>query len=183
MIGPGAFDDAEVVRLRLALTRLARIQRRTFPTGLTPSQASALAVIDHHGPIRLGDLARIEAVSPPTITKIVAKLEGQGLVSREGDPDDRRIVQVTITAEGHTRMAETRERRNQWLAEQLAHLGPDDASLLHKALAPLERLAEQAAGRSTTSIATAAPSAATATPAAAAEASTASTAAAPAATE
>lgn len=143
----GAFDDAEVVRLRLALTRLARIQRQTFPTGLTPSQQSTLAVIDHHGPIRLGDLARIEAVSPPTITKIVAKLEGQGLVSREGDPDDRRIVQVSITDEGHARMAETRQRRNQWLAEQLARLDPHDAASLHQAIAPLERLVEQAADR------------------------------------
>lgn len=147
MVGAAAFDDAEVVRLRLALTRLARIQRRTFPTGLTPSQQSALAVIDHHGPIRLGDLARIEAVSPPTITKIVAKLESQGLVSRQGDPDDRRIVQVSITAEGHAQMAETRARRNQWLAEQLARLGPEDAAILHDAIAPLERLAQQAADR------------------------------------
>ena len=137
-------DPEDVVRLRMALARLARQQRRTFPDGLTPSQQSALAMIDLHGPISLGDLAKLEAVSPPTITRITSKLEERALVTRSVDPRDRRISRVTITADGRARMTETRERRNQWLAQKLSELPADDARLLHAAVDALERLAATA---------------------------------------
>ena len=137
-------DQDLVARLRLAMARLARQQRRSFPTGLTPSQISALITIDHHGPIRLTDLARLEAVAPPTITRIVAKLEADGLVERRRDENDRRIARVTITDEGHRRTAETRQARNRWLGRKLAALADDDLAALLAAVEPLERLIESA---------------------------------------
>ncbi len=137
-------DHDRVARLRLALVRLARQQRRSFPTGLTPSQISALITIDHHGPIRLTDLARLEAVAPPTITRIVAKLEADGLVARQADPNDRRIARVSITDEGNRRTAETREARNQWLARKLAALSDDDIAAIMAVVEPLERLIDAA---------------------------------------
>jgi DNA-binding MarR family transcriptional regulator len=129
-----------VARLRLAMARLARQQRRSFPTGLTPSQQSALAMIDRHGPIRLSDLAREEAVAPPTITRIVAKLESGGLVERQTDEADRRIARVSITEAGHQRMIETRTGRNQWLCAKLVDLDGDDIAAILAAVEPLERL-------------------------------------------
>lgn len=133
-------DQDRVARLRLAMARLARQQRRSFPSGLTPSQQSALAMIDRHGPIRLSDLAREEAVAPPTITRIVAKLESEGLVERHTDAADRRIARVSITESGHQRMIETRAGRNQWLCAKLAELGDDDIATILTAVEPLERL-------------------------------------------
>ena len=137
-------DQDRVARLRLALARLARQQRRSFPTGLTPSQISALITIDHQGPIRLTDLARLEAVAPPTITRIVAKLEAEGLVARQADSNDRRIARVSITDEGHRRTAETREARNHWLARKLAALSDDDIATIMAVVEPLERLTDAA---------------------------------------
>lgn len=135
-------DQDRVARLRLAMARLSRQQRRSFPTGLTPSQISVLITIDHHGPIRLSDLARLEAVAPPTITRIVARLEADGLVERQTDDSDRRIARVTITDEGNRRTAETRAARNEWLGRKLAALGDDDLVALLAAVEPLERLVE-----------------------------------------
>ncbi len=123
------------------MARLARQQRRSFPSGLTPSQTSALITIDHFGPIRLSDLARLEAVAPPTITRIVAKLESDGLVERQTDENDRRIARVTITDEGHRRWEETRDGRNRWLGRKLSSLGDDDVAAILAAVEPLERLA------------------------------------------
>jgi DNA-binding MarR family transcriptional regulator len=122
------------------MARLARQQRRSYPSGLTPSQQSALAIIDRHGPIRLSDLARQEAVAPPTITRIVAKLEADGLVTRQADASDRRIARVSITEAGHRRMVETREGRNRWLAAKLAELPAGDTAAILAVVDPLERL-------------------------------------------
>ncbi len=143
--GSDPADQDRVARLRLAMARLARQQRRSYPSGLTPSQISVLITLDHHGPIRLSDLARLEAVAPPTITRIVAKLVDDGLVERQVDAADRRIARVTITDEGHRRTAETREGRNRWLGQKLAALPDDDLAAILAAVEPLERLVDASA--------------------------------------
>src|ERR671925_1412834 len=87
-------------RLRLSATRLARILRQESGAGLSPSQQSALAVISNHGPLTLGALAEHERVAPPSITKVVSKLECDGLVTRTPDPADRRVCRVAVSPSG-----------------------------------------------------------------------------------
>ena len=87
-------------RLRLSATRLARRLRQQTDTGLTPTQLSALAAVDRHGPLTLGDLAQHERIAPPTVTKVVAKLEADGYLTRQADPDDRRSTLVATTRSG-----------------------------------------------------------------------------------
>jgi DNA-binding MarR family transcriptional regulator len=128
-------------RLRLATARLARRLRQQAGTGLTPSQASALMSIDKHGPLTLGQLARIEQIAPPTTTGIVAKLEDDGLVRREAAANDRRSVLVEATAEGRRRLDHSRRRRSAWLAERLATFDADQRADLTAALRVLEALA------------------------------------------
>lgn len=130
----------DVARLRLAIVRLARRQRQQSGTGLTPSLQSALAVVDVRGPLTLGELATVEQVSPPTTTRIVAKLEEMGLVARTPDPVDRRITRVDVTDEGHRQLAESRERRDAWLRDRLAELPHDEVATLAAAIEPLEHL-------------------------------------------
>jgi DNA-binding MarR family transcriptional regulator len=135
-------DTGDVAaRLRLVIARLARQLRHHTSAGLTPSQHSALASVDIHGPLRLGDLARREQVTPPTITRIVSRLEDDGLVVRTTERADRRHAQVRITDEGRRRMAESRHRRTAWLAERLGSLAPADQEHLRSALPVLEALA------------------------------------------
>lgn len=133
--------DDDVARLRLAIARLARLQRQAAGSGLTQSQQSALSMIDRHGPIQLRDLAEVEQVTPPTITRIVAKLNDQGLVRRDVDPADRRIVRVEMTGAGRRRLEEARARRNEWLSERLDALSGTDADAIIAAVGALERLA------------------------------------------
>lgn len=128
-------------RLRLATARLARQLRQQAGAGLSPSQQSALASIDLHGPLTLGRLAKIEQVAPPTVTKVVARLEEDGLVVRTVDTTDRRIVQVRITAAGRRRLEHSRNRRNAWLARRLRTIDPEQRRHLEAALPLLEALA------------------------------------------
>lgn len=134
--------DLELVAgLRIAVARLNRQLRQQSGTGLPLSLQSALASIEQHGPLALGELATIEQIAPATVTKIVTKLVDQRLVSRTPDPGDRRIGRVELTAAGATQLAESRNRRNAWLADRLASPGAPDAASLHTAVTVLEALA------------------------------------------
>src|SRR3954471_4125003 len=88
---PPAADVADRLH-SAAIHLLRRLRREDDASGLPAPQLSALSVIVFGGPITLGDLARAEQVRPPTITKVVAALEEAGLVARDIDANDRRIV-------------------------------------------------------------------------------------------
>jgi DNA-binding MarR family transcriptional regulator len=134
-------DRTELVtRTRLAILRLARRLRQQTLPGITPSQQSALAAIDHRGPLTLGELAAFENVRPPSITRIVVALESEGWVERTIDPDDRRVTTVQTTARGRRELRRIREERNAWLAERLALLDDDERARIAAALPALERL-------------------------------------------
>ncbi len=137
---PAAPTDAAAIaaRLRVSATRLARQLRQESDAGLTPSQLSALTSVELHGPLTLGRLAEQERVAPPSVTKIVVKLEEAGLVERRLDERDRRVAWVSVTAAGSTRLAKIRQRKNEWLAARLAKLGDDDRRRIADALTALD---------------------------------------------
>src|SRR5581483_1241922 len=127
-------------RLRLSATRLARRLRQESGAGLSPSQQSALAVIANHGPLTLGALAEHERVAPPSITKVVSKLEADRLVTRSPDPADRRICRVAISPEGEALLEEARRRKTAWLAARVNELDPERQRRLADALDVLDEL-------------------------------------------
>ena len=127
-------------RLRLSATRLARRLRQESGAGLSPSQQSALAVIANHGPLTLGALAEHERVAPPSITKVVSKLECDGLVVRTPDPGDRRVCRVAISPEGSALLEESRRRKTAWLTARISELDPDRQRHLADALDVLDEL-------------------------------------------
>ena len=127
-------------RLRLSATRLARRLRQESGAGLSPSQQSALAVIANHGPLTLGALAEHERVAPPSITKVVSKLECDGLVTRFPDPADRRICRVAMAPEGEALLEESRRRKTAWLTARISELDPERQRRLADALDVLDEL-------------------------------------------
>lgn len=127
-------------RLRLAVARLHRRMRQSAEPGLTISQLSALASIERHGPIALGELARIEQVQPPTITALAGKLEAAGLVARTIDTTDRRIHRVDVTPAGSKWLTRHRTRKNAYLARKLRALPDADHATLAEAATILERI-------------------------------------------
>ena len=137
-------SEAELAsRLRLAVTRLARRLRTQLPGELSPSQLATMSTVERLGPLTLGELSAAERVKPPTMTKIVACLEDQGLVTRTVDPSDRRVARVEATAEGRRFLDRSRRQKDAYLAERLRGLDPADRDALQRAAAVLERLLEQ----------------------------------------
>jgi DNA-binding MarR family transcriptional regulator len=145
-------NDIEIAAsLRLSAARLARRLRQESDAGLTPSQLSALAAIESEGPLTLGALADHERVAPPTITRVVTKLEADGLVHRLPDAEDRRISRVRTTDAGDALLAELRKRKNAWLTDRIRELSDDQRRRLADALDVLELLATQDSPMSTAS--------------------------------
>jgi DNA-binding MarR family transcriptional regulator len=136
-------DQAEITaRLRLSATRLARILRQQADLGLTPSQVTALATIGREGPLTLGALADTEHVTPPSMTKVVEKLESLGLIERQGDATDRRRVLAALTPAGAALLAEARARKDAILATRIGRLDEGQLRRLADALDVLDVLAE-----------------------------------------
>jgi DNA-binding MarR family transcriptional regulator len=140
---PGRVTPEQLaIALREAITRLNRRVRQARPVGdLTFSQLSALTSLQLAGALTPRELADIERVQPPTMTKIVGKLEDRGLVARTPHPTDRRQVILAATEQGRAVYAQFERARNEWLAKQLAHLAPADRDALSRAAEILQQVA------------------------------------------
>jgi DNA-binding MarR family transcriptional regulator len=110
---------------------------------LTLAQLSILLTLLDRGPIRMTELAAHERVRTPTTTVAIRRLEKLGLVKRSRDPSDLRAVLVDVTPRGLVQHRESLAARRSYLATLLSKLSEDELETLTKALAPLERLADQ----------------------------------------
>ncbi|MDB4911474.1 MAG: regulatory protein MarR [Gemmatimonadetes bacterium] len=142
---PGTLDLADRLH-SAAIHLLRRLRREDDASGLPAPQLSALSVIVFGGPLTLGELARAEQVRPPTISKLIVALEQQGLVQREVDAGDRRVVRVRATPRGTKVLQDGRQRRVAALVSSLGALSARERALLARALPVLERIARGAGG-------------------------------------
>jgi len=143
---PAADDvDAELVTaLRLAVMRLARQLRRHGSHDITPSQLSTLATIERHGPMTLRRVAEVENVQPPSVSRIVGALEGEGLVERTAHATDKRSALVQVTPHGSRVLEHIRSDREAWLRGRLADLTPAERATLAGTLPLLQQLIDGA---------------------------------------
>ena len=122
------------------LLRSLRVEDRA--SGLSGPRLSALSVIVFAGPVTMSALAQAEQVQPPTITRLVAEMERDGLVERVRSSEDRRVLTVRATAAGKQLLMEGRRRRVARLAAALAALPAADRKLLARAAELLDGLAK-----------------------------------------
>lgn len=121
-----------------AIHLLRKLRREDAASGLNAPRLSALSVVVFAGPVTLGDLAAAEQVRPPTMTRIVDALAGQGLVAKKRNAEDGRSKLIQATAAGKKLLMEGRERRVRALAAQIAALGAEDRAALRDAAAILK---------------------------------------------
>ncbi len=134
---------ALAAELRVALMKsVRRLRAEKSDADLTDAQYSVLAVLDRLGPRTPGEIAAVERVQPPSMTRTVAALAELGLVTRTEHPADRRQVLVTLTDAGAATVRETRRRRDAWLARRLAALTPAERDVLTRAAEILRRIAD-----------------------------------------
>jgi DNA-binding MarR family transcriptional regulator len=131
------------VLVREAINRVNRRLRQTRPIGeTTVAQISALQSLESAGALTPRELAEAERVQPPTMTRIVARLEERGLVSRAPHPTDGRQVILSPSPEGRQLIAGYLRSRDEWLALRLAKLTAEDRETVQRAAEILTRLAK-----------------------------------------
>jgi DNA-binding MarR family transcriptional regulator len=128
--------------LRLACMRISRRVRFESTQVVAPHQFSVMARLERSA-LTPRELAEIECVSPPSMTRTVASLVERGLVTREDDPSDGRQVFISLSTSGLLLLKETRQRRDAWMATRLKGISPDEREVLVKATVILTRLANE----------------------------------------
>jgi DNA-binding MarR family transcriptional regulator len=118
--------------------------RTTVPMSRT--EASVLAALSER-PWRITELAARERITQPGVTLLVNRLERRGWAERHVDPSDRRVVLVTITADGKDALARLRAEYRALLHEEMATLPDEDVCTLARAIEILDGLIEQLEGQ------------------------------------
>jgi DNA-binding MarR family transcriptional regulator len=131
----GLVSDVEDLVLRLSSLTTRR-------EGFSRTAAATLTRLANSGPTRLTELAVAEEVSQPSMSGLAARLVDQGLVHRGSDPQDARVVLLSLTPAGRDLVAQRREARAQRLAEALSGLTEDDVARIAAAVPALNRLAD-----------------------------------------
>ena len=124
------------------LAVLWRVLGRAGHGELSRTAASVLATLRDAGPQRITALAAAEAVSQPSMTALVGRLERDGLAERIDDPTDARAVLARLTDHGRERLEARRAGRTARLQERLQALDPDERGALTAALPVLRKLTE-----------------------------------------
>jgi DNA-binding MarR family transcriptional regulator len=128
--------------IRLACMRISRRIRFESTHEVPPHQFSVLARLQE-APRTPGELAEIERVSAPSMTRTVAALVERGLVARTADPSDGRQVILSLSDEGKRLLKETRRRRDLWMTVRVKALSAEEQEVLRKAAAILTRVASE----------------------------------------
>jgi DNA-binding MarR family transcriptional regulator len=141
-------DSDTAVRLRAAISRLNRQLNSTSTSeGLTPTQASVLALVGARGPLRLAALGELERLNPTMLSRVVGKLTELDLIRRRPDPEDLRAALVEITPAGADLRQRILDRRTERISESLERLPAGGADTVLAALPALEALVEELTNR------------------------------------
>ncbi|MFC8530719.1 MarR family winged helix-turn-helix transcriptional regulator [Nocardia sp. NPDC057227] len=133
------YSVADAEHLRLAVGKFVRRVRSadTMPAG----QAAVLGHLRRNGPSAIVALAERERVRHQTMARTVKLLTDQGLVHVGADPDDRRRVVVSLSAEGSARLDDEQASRAEWIARAAGvELTAQERAVLKRFPAVLEKL-------------------------------------------
>ena len=102
------------------------------------------SLLDQHGELCISEIAALERVAKPTASTVVQRMEKEGLVERRADPEDSRSTLVTLSAHGHSTLADWRARITPAVEQMLGTLDPEDRVALERATVILEQLVDAA---------------------------------------
>jgi DNA-binding MarR family transcriptional regulator len=140
-------DTTELAnRLRPVLLKLNRELRSEINSlGVTGGQVALHVQIEARPGIGMRELAAVERMSVPGMSKFIARLEEAGLVQRAPVEGDQRRVGLSLTAAGHKVLRSVKSKRTAWLSARLRQLDPEQVEALEAAVEPLEQLLAETA--------------------------------------
>ena len=128
-------------RLRPVLLQLNRqLRREIHSLGVTGGQVSLLVQIKYRPGIGIRELAALERMSVPGMSKFISRLEEAGLVQRAPVEGDQRRVGLTLTRAGQKVLRSVKSKRTAWLSARLRDLEPEELEAIDAAIEPLAHL-------------------------------------------
>jgi DNA-binding MarR family transcriptional regulator len=136
--------DPAARTLRRGVMSLARrLRAERAADGLSLTKISVLGHLARRGELTPSTLAAADRLRPQSLTRVLAELEADGLVTRTRDAADGRQRWVALTSLGRSMLAADMRQRDEWLAVAMGRsLTGDERDLLIRAAALLERLAD-----------------------------------------
>jgi DNA-binding MarR family transcriptional regulator len=135
-------------QLRPVLLKLNReLRREIHSLGVTGGQVGLLVQIKSRPGIGMRELAAVERMSVPGMSKFIARLEEAGLVQRAPVEGDQRRVGLSLTPAGQRVLRSVKSKRTAWLADRLRHLELEQLEAIDAAIEPLAHLLELDAER------------------------------------
>ena len=147
MLTADTLDTTAVAnRLRPVLLKLNReLRREIHSLGVTGGQVSLLVQIKYRPGIGMRELASVERMSVPGMSKFIARLEQAGLVQRAAVEGDQRRIGLSLTPAGDKVLRSVKSRRTAWLSSRLRQLDPAEVEAIDAAIEPLIHLLEEEA--------------------------------------
>lgn len=133
--------------VRVVVARTARRLRQEAGSGMSPSKLAALVTLEQHGPMAPSALADHEGIQRPTATRLVARLEEDGVIERAADVQDGRRTLISLSPAGRALLRRSRTRKDAWLAARMRGLSEDEVQTLEHAADILERMLGEGARR------------------------------------
>jgi DNA-binding MarR family transcriptional regulator len=130
--------------MRLSVMRLSRrLRNQRVDTSVTLTHLAALSTLKRHGPMSPGELAAHERVQPPSMTRVVGRLEEMGLVTRTPHPTDGRQVIIELSPAAQELLEVEARAREAWLSERLQALSAEQRAVLRDAAEIMDTLASE----------------------------------------
>lgn len=130
-----------VAQIRRGASRLARRLRFERPAdGLALTKLAVLAHLYREGSATPGAIAAAERLQPQSLTRVLADLVDQGLITRAQDEGDRRQSVLALTPRGGHVLAADMGARDDWLARAMEELTETERQVLYLAGKLMDRL-------------------------------------------
>jgi DNA-binding MarR family transcriptional regulator len=138
-------QDHRALRVWLRLLTCTQLIERRVRSRLRERFATTLPRFDlmaqlerAPGGLKMGELSRRMMVTGGNVTGITDLLEGEGLVERVPDPDDRRAILVRLTAAGRRSFATMAAEHERWIVESFGELSQREMATMASLLARLK---------------------------------------------
>ena len=133
-----AGDGSLMPLLGLAFWRMKHAFEREV--GLSAATWFLLTMLIEEDVISQGEVSRRFEVDPSRITRLAQRLEGEGLLRRERDPEDNRVVRLHATGEGRLLIESLQERREGFEDRVRREFSPEELAEFRRALGVVARL-------------------------------------------
>jgi DNA-binding MarR family transcriptional regulator len=136
-------DDVERLLRTVSIIIKKRGREILADFGITPPQFSALLTLIQNGDMTIGELGEKLYLACSTATDLVDRMERNGLVARERDTNDRRVIRLRVLERGHQMLEEVMQARRRYLSGVLERVSREETANMVVALDHLAALMTQ----------------------------------------